>query len=505
MKLSFHSSLTAADAERRVIAGRLVTWDEIGHTSQGPTRFAQGSIELDDDVKLLREHDRSTPLGRATRITVLEDGIEASFRVAGTTAGSDALVEAAEQLRDGLSVGVEVLESEYDSDGTLVVLASRLDEVSLVHTPAISSARVDRVAASEASPEAEPEEGESMNPDESVEVEESAEAVEAVEASRPAIITRPRARVSFSGAGDYLATYIAANRGDSAAKQRIQAALAEQVIGDNPGIVPEPIVGDLVSKEYGMRPLKNSARNLPMPQHGSSFIRPLITQHTVVSSQAAEFTELASQDMKIDPVSVAKHTYGGALKISFQDRDWTDPAIMGIVTADLVRQYAEQTEAVLGVALTSGATGSETLAADAASDVVIKAVYNAAAKVNTAAGVLPDTMWASPDQWARLGSLVDGQKRPIFPTLAPSNAPGTASADSFSMNPLGLRLVVSSHLSAGTLIVGASRYFEVFENTGGALSATQPDVLGTTIAYYGYMSQLVTIGGALVKLAPVTK
>ena len=107
MKLNFTQHLTAADSERRVIAGRIVTWGEVGNTSQGPTRFAKDSIELEDDVKLLREHDRSTPLGRATRITELEDGLEASFRIIGTAAGNDALVEASEQLRDGLSVGVD--------------------------------------------------------------------------------------------------------------------------------------------------------------------------------------------------------------------------------------------------------------------------------------------------------------------------------------------------------------------------------------------------------------
>ena len=506
MRVVFASTLTASDSDTRTIAGRIVTWEEVGHTSQGPTRFEAGSIAVEGDsaTRLLREHDAAAPLGRLLTLKEHDAGLDATFRIVATSAGNDALVEASEQLRDGLSVGVEVLESYADEDGVLVITASRLDEVSLVHTPAISSARVDRVAASEASPEANPE-GESMNPDETVEGVEESEATEVVEASMRHLPTVTRPRVTFGSAGDYLATYIAASRGDATAKARITAALADQTISDNPGIVPEPIVGDLITKEYGARPLKNSARNLPMPQHGSSFIRPMITQHTNVSVQGAELAELASQDMKIDPVQVNKGTYGGALRISFQDRDWTDPAIMTIITSDLVRQYAEQTEAILGISLATNATGTEPLAAAADAEATVKAIYNAAAKVNTAAGVLPDTIWAAPDMWAKLGSTVDASKRPLFPTLGPVNAAGTASADSWAMNPLGLRLVVSNHLTAGTLIVGASRYFEVFENVGGALSATQPDVLGTTVAYYGYMSSLVTLGGAFVKLAPGTK
>ena len=498
MKLNFTSNLTAADSDRRVIAGRIVTWNEIGNTSQGPTRFAKASITVDDDVKLLREHDHTTPLGRATRITELEDGIEASFKIAGTNAGNDALVEAAEALRDGLSVGVEVLESEYDNDGTLVVTASRLDEVSLVHSPAINSARVDRVAASQASPEATHLEGETMQLDPTVEVEEVE--AEAVQASRP--VPTVRTRVSFSSAADYLSTYVRAQRGDIQARGIITAALADQTISDNPGIVPTPIVGNLIEKEYGDRPLKGSARNLPMPIAGASFIRPLVVQHTLVGKQAAELDGLASRDMSIDPVTVPKGTFGGALRLSRQDIDWSDPSILGIVTSDLVRQYAEQTEEALGAALIAGATGTGTLANNATAGAFSKAIYDASAAVHVASGRLANTLWASPDEWARLGSLSDGSGRPLFPSLGPANAQGTSTADSFSMNPFGLRLVVSSHLLPGTLIVGNSNYFEVFENIGGALRADQVDVLGVTVAYYGYMASLVTMGGAFVKLTP---
>ena len=500
MRIDFTSSLTAADADRRIISGRIVTWNETGNTSAGPTRFTANAIELVDDIRLLREHDRTAPLGRAVSGREHDSGIDAKFRIAGTSAGTDALVEASEMLRDGLSVGVDVIESHTDDDGTLIVTAARLDEVSLVAHPAIDSARVSSVAASEPHPEAQPN-GEPMNP-ETVEVTEAEETVEVIEASRPRPIVASRPARPFESAGDYIVASIAAQQGDTSAMSRITAAVAQQDVASNPGIVPTPIVGDLISKEYGGRPLVNASRRLPMPSTGKTFIRPMITQHTTAGTQAAEFGELPSQKMTIDPVTLTKGTFGGALEISFQDRDWTDPAVMQVCVSDLVREYAEHTEAIAAIGLMAGATGTGTLAANATSDAVIKAIYDAAASVNTAAGVLPDTLYASPDQWARLGSLVDASKRPIFPTLAPANAPGTASADSFTMNPWGLRLVVSNHLSAGSLIVGASRYFETFEQVGGALSVTNVTVLSTTIAYYGYFTQFVSLGGAFVKLAP---
>ncbi len=41
-------------------------------------------------------------------ITADDAGIEATFKIAGTIAGDDSLLEAAEGLRDGFSVGVMV-------------------------------------------------------------------------------------------------------------------------------------------------------------------------------------------------------------------------------------------------------------------------------------------------------------------------------------------------------------------------------------------------------------
>jgi HK97 family phage prohead protease len=491
MKLNFTQHLTAADSDRRVIAGRIVTWGEIGNTSQGPTRFEKDSIDLEDDVKLLREHDRSTPLGRATRITELEDGLEASFRIIGTAAGNDALVEAAEQLRDGLSVGVEVIDSHEDDDGTLVVTASRLDEVSLVHSPAIDSARVDRVAASEASPEeeAEPQEEEPMDEN----IVEDSPATE-VEASHITPVAAARPRVEFSGAGEYLSTYVAAMRGDREASRRIEAAVASDKLADVPGIVPTPIVGDLIQDASMGRPVVNSSRRLPMPAAGASFIRPMVVQRTLVGKQSAELAELASQPMKIDPITVTKNTYGGVVNLSFQARDMTDPALMTIVSSDLARTYAETTEAVTCAALEAGATGSVSMAAGAE----IAALYEASAAVADATGQLADTIYAHPDTWAMLGGLVDSTGRPLFPTLGASNAPGTGRADSWSMNPAGLSLVVSNGLSAGTLIVGARRYLETYENVGGQLQATNVTNLSVDVAYFGYFSELVAMGDAFV-------
>ena len=49
-------TVTAADTVKRTISGTIVTWNEQGNTSVGPTVFAKDSIEM-KNVKLLLEHD----------------------------------------------------------------------------------------------------------------------------------------------------------------------------------------------------------------------------------------------------------------------------------------------------------------------------------------------------------------------------------------------------------------------------------------------------------------
>jgi len=130
--------------------------------------------------------------------------------------------------------------------------------------------------------------------------------------------------------GEYLADW-GIQRRDPAAAQRVQRAQAEwrvvadQKLADNPGIVPIPIVGNVVGTMPTTRPFIDSVANLAMPAGGSTFNRPRITQHSLVGLQATEKTQLASQKLIIGSTPVTKKTMGGTLDISFQDRDWTDP------------------------------------------------------------------------------------------------------------------------------------------------------------------------------------
>ena len=77
MKLTFSSHIEAADTERRVIAGKIVPFGEIGNTSAGPVVFQKGSIKIGDPgkIKMLMQHKADKPIGRMQKFQQAEDGI----------------------------------------------------------------------------------------------------------------------------------------------------------------------------------------------------------------------------------------------------------------------------------------------------------------------------------------------------------------------------------------------------------------------------------------------
>jgi hypothetical protein len=298
--------------------------------------------------------------------------------------------------------------------------------------------------------------------------------------------------------GHYLADWGAKMR-DPAAAQRIMRAQAEyrvvadQLLADNPGIVPTPIVGPVTGTLPTSRPHIDSVTARPLPAGGATFNRPRITQHAAVGIQTTEKTQLASQKLTITSVPVTKKTYGGTLDISFQDRDWTDPAILAIAVSDLEAVYAQATDNGAADYFVSTVVDTFVLADGAAEGLVRSAIMTAASQVFTNVKQAADTVWLSPDMFAYLAAITPTTGGiQSFPGLTNAATPAGGSI-------LGLRVVVDGNYAPGTMIVGVSSFVEHYEQVGGLLAVTEPTILGYTVAYYGYVADLVVDENAFQK------
>jgi HK97 family phage major capsid protein len=305
---------------------------------------------------------------------------------------------------------------------------------------------------------------------------------------------------TYRSAGAYLVDFVAA-RGrpgqapDEAARARIQKA-ANQTTLDSPGLLPEPVVGEVVNVLDAARPLITTLGPRPMGGiPGTQFSRPVVTQHTRVGKQTGEKVALPSRAMKITPVPFVKETHGGSVDVSRQDIDWTSPSAWDALIRDLADIYGLDTEFAVSTDMATQVTQTVPAAtddlkgiADALYAAALLAYRGGAAAGEPAAGKLPDYVWVSLDMWARLGPVVDANVLAFPPTgLVPDTA-GESRLDSFAGNILRLPRVVVPTFPDGTIILGNSALWEVYEEVVGLLTAVEPSLFGVEVAYGGYVA-----------------
>lgn len=497
MLLQFSNEISC-NAEERTITGKIVPFgdSEVGHTSVGKVVFEAGSIEIPTNPKpkLLLEHDPKKPIGRLVSFTEDDSGIFATFKVSSTTRGNDALIEASEQLRSGLSVGVEVIAGKQDKD-RYRVKSSLLKEVSLVQAAAFKSAEVLSVAASEdeAKEETTTNESEAVvehTPDTAT-VEPKAE-TPAVEAARPTvaapIYARPRINVTPEA---FLENTIRASvMNDEDARQWIKAASDTDTVTDVPGLVPTRQLTEVINpKTTGARPSIEAISSGTLPDAGMKFQIPRVKTAPTVA-EVAEGAAFSDTQVEIEYVDVDVKKYAGMQQFSVEVLDRTSPAFFAELVALMGDAYAKATNTAVKTALATGATLDSTIITlpwDGAEIAAFIARAGESIYSNTfkfATGVL-----VSPAQWSALTGLVDSQNRPIFNAAAPQNAGGALAPDAIRGTLLGLPLYVDYTMTGtadDSIIVVNRDAYTWYESPRLQLRAEKVGTGKIEVGYYGY-------------------
>jgi HK97 family phage major capsid protein len=310
---------------------------------------------------------------------------------------------------------------------------------------------------------------------------------------------------TYETPGAYLVDYLTRSENPEARARfdrYLKRAVAHQTTAANPGLLPTPILGPVFTQQNQRRPAIEATTRRPLPGPGKTFQRPKISQYTTAGPQTAEKAELPSRVMQVDPVTVTKSTYGGTINLSWQDRDWTEPAIMDLLVSDLAASYFQATDAAFCTYFVAAVTQTHAIATPDGKG-VIQAIYAATGTIYGQTNALPDTLWVAPDVWGSLGSLTDSTGRQLFPTVNPMNAMGSIQPSSMTGSIAGMSLVVDKNLPVGTAILGDSSFVEVYETIGGQVSVIEPSVLGTQMAFYGYIAWLVLDAKAFVKITGV--
>ena len=500
-------AITAADAESRIIAGRIVSWNAEGNTSAGRTMFQKDSIKMSKNTKLVLQHDVTRPLGKLISFEQDDTGITAEFRIAKTTAGNDALEEAATGLRSDFSVGVDV--EEWDNkDGVMAISLSNLIEVSLVTDGAIPGAEVAKVAAvdNEVS-ETTQEETQSTNEGEQVsdttvpEVAPAAETVEAAKvevkaATAPYISTTVRNPIVDKAS--YLEHSVRAQLGNDTSKMYVAAAADTT---DNAGLVPTRQLTEVINGiSNADRPIIDSISRGALPDAGMTFEIPKITVAPTVAV-ASEAGTPSNTDMNSAFVSVDVKKYIGQQVFSLEILDRSSPAFFNELVRQMEFAYAKATDVAVGTALIAGGTDGGNRAAFTTGALVSDFVSDAAVSIYKGTLGFAQNIIVSPEQWGALMGLVDSSNRPIFQqTINPQNAGGTLTATAIRGNLLGLNLRVSTALTDGsglgdnTAIIVNPDAYTWYESPRLSLQTNVISSGQVQVAYYGYGAIATKLG-----------
>jgi phage head maturation protease len=503
-------TITAADSESRTISGTIVTFEETGSASIGKVQFAAGSIEP-KPVLLNLEHDRTRRIGSTLSMSATDNKIEAVFKIIETTAGNDSLVEASTGMRDGFSVEVSFDEYETLKDGTVRILKGELTGVALTSEPAIKSARVESVAATEeenkvsdskieteVQPTTEGDEVENtVTQAEAVETVEAAESVTA--AARPKVggfTTKPRIEVT---AAKYLENTIRSSMGDLDARDYVHAANNGATTTDNAGLVPTRQLTEIINGLGNtIRPSIDAISRGTLPDAGMTFEIPRIDAMPTVAV-TSETSAFSNTDQESSFLSVPVVKMAGQQKFSVELLERSSPLFFDELLRNMVSALAKaQNSYVNGILVANAAIDGTTLSALPTAAELLAYVSRGAATVYTNTQGFARNIIMGASQWANTMSLNDNG-RPIYVASQPMNAGGALRPDSLRGNVAGLDLYADFSAPAGSddgsLIIVNPDAYTWYESSNFQLRSESTADGSITVGIYSFGATAIKLAG----------
>lgn len=458
MKVTTPFTITAADSEARTITGQIVAFDQPANASTGKVMFKAGSLNP-TNVKLNLEHDSARPIGKTLSMELSPDGtsINATFKISKTTAGSDAIQEAIDGLRDGFSVEANAIEFGHNEDGTMVVSKADLVGVALTHNPAFDSARVSNVAATTAPENSEPStdeaEAQPQQPTEGDVVENTVTetAAETVEASAQVEAAAAPKPVNFIASRNpivspetFLMHKVNAMRGDEQSRAYIAAATATT---DSPGLIPTRQLREVVNGlSDSVRASIDSISTGTLPNAGMVFQIPKVTALPTVD-QIDELDPITPAGLETEFINVNVKSFKGSSVMSVELADRSDPLYYSELISAMSAQYARETNTYNSAQIITSATKTATgIGTDITAAEFLNWVSGGAVSVYSNTFKFADAIVVSPQMWGRIMGFNDAG-RPIYNALNPMNAAGNAQPRSLRGSVNGIDLWVDTALS----------------------------------------------------------
>lgn len=450
------------DLEKRQISGRVVPFNEVITFRGRKESFAHGAFTgiVPASVKLLRDHDRSKPVGRMLFLEQRADGAHAIFQVSKTAAGDEALTLAADGVLDGLSPGF--LAGDQTSEGVHTRI-SAMPEVSLVPFSAYQGSKVLSVRESEApvadtnteTPVEETAPEFTMEDLTSLQTRQD-EMMAAIQRLQTTVDTpAPSANVSIKPLAWFKSQVELRLRGNDQPYLKLQEAFeglqtraladvvgGETQAGDNDpaddlsGLVLEQFVGaQLVQVLDARRPLFRSFGSFPAIRSGYARI-PIVTQHTLVAARGAQKTEVPSRAPIVTTQPFEAQWAAGAVDVALELIKTAEIGVLQFIWEDLLGQYAKYVEAQAVALMESDLAGVQYEGAVLSTDTYtafVTDVVTQAMKVRQATDLPATRLAVTEAQWIALVALMDAAGHRVFAAGDRSDSTASFTAESFTL------------------------------------------------------------------------
>ena len=519
-------ALTAGDADAagRTIAGVAVPYGVPGTIADGRTViFEPGSLDAATRPLMLRDHDRTRPLGRVVDAADRGDRLEATARVSRTRDGDEALILAADGVLGAFSVGAEPSDFYTDDDGVLRVVAADWHELSLLTFGAFAAARVSTVTAQEGTPAMsdepvptepdEPDEPDDAEPNPDIEPDQPVQTrvgaqpipITAGAAARHPSSRRPGDGVTLRTLGPLFRDARAGNR---RAQRDLQATInrfSVEAALANVTLVGTDNVSDLYRPAYQPEIVSIVSHGAPLTEiirqgdltNGDFPNKTFVKWNKVptVALQSAEKIDVNSTAVDTVIVSVPVQTWATGNDISRQTLDFGSPSFLEEYARAAAVSYATVIDTYAATTLLAAATSTASLLTDSFIQVVGK-LFAALNPANVPEGRM---FLAIP--WAVAAALI-----PITNLNGPAYWNISLDLGSFIPQPDtgGLLTVVDPNMPANTYLLGLTTAATWYDAPGVPYTLRADDVgkLGVDISVYGYGALGVQYPGALVKTVP---
>lgn len=375
-------TLTAADPGARTVSGVLLPYGTPGRTSVGRVTASMGTLTLPadpGDVTLNIEHDYTRPVGRASGLSDLDDGMHVTFRVAATRAGDDLLEEVREGLRNHLSVEVDnpVIRAGVLTGGQLTAAAAVVRpafdgadlQLTATDTPTASPAQGDDSAGT--SPTRVPPGGDVPAPDEVVldgvryrrvpdDDDQQDDDLEDTVPESPTMTAAAPRGAHPATPPDPERTYTGVTRlfADATRSHQLHAALSDITVSGagsiGPDVIPPSWVGELWGGRAYVRRYVQLVTNAPL--NGITVTGWRWVTKPEVSTYAGNKADVPSNTVDTEPVTASVKRLAGAHNV---DRAYSDFGVQDFWDSyfrAMTESYAIKSDAAALAALVAGAT-----------------------------------------------------------------------------------------------------------------------------------------------------